>query len=145
MFKDNITSYRLKINEKLNNLNLKNDFFMFLIDDNFNLFSKWFDICCARRDFKKKLKELDALLNFCSNNNNMIPFDKLFELDSEWYLFYKENAYKNGQPKPGEKRLGVDKNTVNDIMIVKKKIKKSLQNSLEFYFKLKIIYLAKIC
>ena len=59
------------------------------------------------------------------------------------YNFFKQNADIEGNILQNEKRLGVDKNYVNDIITIQNKISifnKNLDDSIDFYQKIKFIF-----
>ena len=54
-------------------------------------------------------------------------------MDKEWYKLFKQNAYKDGTLKIGEKRDGVNKKRINDISKIKKISKLNLIQSVSFH------------
>lgn len=152
MFKKNnkkIDDFRILINDILIEKNIKfsdkeRDFYLFLLNDDFNMFKLWFDICSAKKNFKNYIEELKRLIDIFNKSYDIISFKKLFELDKEWYSFYDTSATIDGKLLPNEKRLGVDKNYALDIIKLKKKCNISIEEAMDIYIKIKIkIFLAQ--
>jgi len=133
-----IDTFRINIHKKLQNLNIKDEFFLFLQIDDFDLFSNWFNICKADKDITKLNEEFTKLINVFKNKDKIISFKKLLEIDENWKEYFKENLNSK------EPRYGVDKYYVTDIMIIKKYTNLSLDNSILLYFKLKNIFIQKL-
>ena len=76
----------------------------------------------------------------------MVSFKKLFKIDKNWYDFFKQNSDINGNLLEDEERLGVDKEYVNDISLIQKKVKlfnKDLDLCISFYSEIKLIIFKK--
>ena len=146
--KKNLDIYRFSIDYILKESNIKNNnnekkFYLFLYNDEFNKFNTWFKICSAKENFEENLNNLKKIIDVFNKSNNLISFKTLFSLDKNWYNFFKQNADINGNILKNEKRLGVDKSYVNDIITIQNKISifnKNLDDSIEFYQKLKFIF-----
>ena len=142
----NIEYYRIKIDSILKNNELKNNkaekkFYLFLYNDDFNQFDTWFKICSAKNNFNENINILENILDIFNKSDSIISFKRLYEIDINWYNFFKQNSDINGKILLNEKRLGVDKNYVKDICIIQNKIKefnRNLDLSIEFYQKLKL-------
>jgi hypothetical protein len=133
-----IDIFRINIHKKLKNLNIKDEFFLFLQSDDFNLFTKWFNICKSDKDISKLNDDFINIINVFKTKDNIISFKKLLEIDENWREYFKENLNNN------ESRYGVDKKYVTDIMIIKKYTKMSLDDSIILYFNLKNIFIHKL-
>lgn len=139
--------YRLTINnllklDKIKNNDKEKNFYLFLYNDDFNQFDEWFKICSAKKNFEENINNLKNILDIFKKSDKIVSFKKLFELDKNWYEFFKHNADNTGKIKTKEKRLGVDKNYVNDIILIQNKIKEfdhDLDKSIAFYQKIKLI------
>jgi hypothetical protein len=134
-----IDTFRINIYNKLQNLNIKDDFFLFLQSDDFNLFTKWFNICKSNKDITKLNNDFTNIINVFKNKDKIISFKKLQEIDENWKEYFKENLNNKNEP-----RYGVDKYYVTDIMLIKKYTKLSLDDSILLYFKLKNIFIQKL-
>jgi hypothetical protein len=138
-----IDKFRLLINDILIEKNIKftdkeRDFYLFLLNDDFNMFNIWFNICSAKKYFKNYRGELEKLLDIFNKSYNIISFKKLFEIDKEWYPFYDTSATIEGELLPDEKRLGVDKKYAMDIIKIKNKCNIPISNAIDIYIKIKI-------
>lgn len=138
-----INKYHIKIYNILKFEDLKDKsinekkFYLFMTNDEFNLFDKLYNVFSAEDNFDNQIKNLKEIINIFKNTNNIISFKKLYELDIDWYDYYNTSANINGILTDKESRYGVNKNYVNDIMIIKKKCNLNLDNSIEFYQKIK--------
>jgi len=139
-------NYRLEIFKVLENNKLKNElsFNKFLTREEIFDFDIWLNILSAKKNFNININKLVKLIEVYRNAKDTITFKKLFELDKDWYLFFHENADINGNPINNEKRLGVDRNYVMDITIIKNKVKLNLDESIDFYTRLKYIFFTKL-
>lgn len=150
--KNDIEWYRIEIDNILKNNELKDSkngekFYLFLYNDDFNQFDRWFELCSAKKDFKENIINLNNLLDIFNKSNDMVSFKRLFKIDKNWYNFFKENSDINGNILDNERRLGVDKGYVNDICVIQKNVKifnKDLDLCIAFYSKLKFIFFKKI-
>ena len=92
--------------------------------------------CCGLYNKKNSIKRIQYIFNkFCKNKENM-SFKELVHLDKEWFPYFKENIYENGQKKLEETRYGVSRLYANDIMNIKKQLidQKSIDTSMLIYF-----------
>jgi len=143
--KSPVEKYRLSIYELLKKEKLKDfgenerNFYFFLINDDFNITSTVLDIYIARDDFDIKFDKLKEIINIFRLKNNLISFKNLFKLDESWFLYYNTSADINGNINNSEKRYGINRKYVNDIMNIKTISKLNLDKSIEFYLELKII------
>ena len=146
-----LKKYRLEINKILKENNLKtpikeHKFYLFLYNDDFNQFKSWYEICSAKSDFDKKIEQLKSIIDIFSKSNNIISFKKLFQINKLWYDYYNTSADINGVLLPKEKRQGVNKKYIEDIMIIEKLLLHddlediSLDSYIIFYQKLKYIH-----
>lgn len=98
-------------------------FTAFLLDPcNSICLQRYLILCSGYVPYKDAVCLLEELLReaeFSSTGN--YTYRKLFQLDTAWYPFFKENAYPHpsGQPFPREPRRGVDKDYVDAIMKLK--------------------------
>jgi hypothetical protein len=146
--KKNIDIYRFTIDFILKDYKIKNNynekrFYLFLYNDEFDKFDTWFNICAAKENFEENLDNLKSIIDIFNKSNNLISFKTLFDLDKNWYHFFKQNADINGNLLENEKRLGVDKSYVNDVIVIQNKISvfnKNLDDCIEFSQKLKFIF-----
>jgi hypothetical protein len=69
-------------------------------------------------DIEAKTIDLISELDFATNGG--YTYRQLFDIDKEWYSFFKENAYPLGQRKVMDRRRGVDKVRVDNIMACKR-------------------------
>uniref|UniRef100_A0A6C0J9K9 Uncharacterized protein n=1 Tax=viral metagenome TaxID=1070528 RepID=A0A6C0J9K9_9ZZZZ len=143
-----LDTYRFTIDEtlktnKLKNNNYEKKFYLFLFNDDFNQFKLWFKICSAKNNFTENLNNLNNILDIFNKSDSIISFKRLFLIDKNWYAFFNTNADINGNILPNEKRLGVNKKYVLDILVIQKFITEfalDLDKSIEFYQKLKILF-----
>ena len=138
-----IDNFRILINDILIEKNIKftdkeRDFYLFLFNDDFNMFTIWFDICSAKKNFKNYKADLERLIDIFNKSYDIISFKKLFKLDKEWYSYYDTSATINGELLPEEKRLGVDKKYAMDIIKLKNKCNISISEAIDIYIKIKI-------
>lgn len=146
--KKNIDTYRFTIDFILKDCKIKNNnnekkFYLFLYNDEFDKFDTWFNICSAKENFEENINNLKLIIDIFNKSNNLISFKTLFALDKNWYNFFKQNADINGKLIENEKRLGVDKNYVNDVIVIQNKVSvfnKNLDDSIELYQKFKFIF-----
>lgn len=124
---------------KKHNLTVSQDnhvnFYKF-IEESYNImyYQKYIVLCCGLYDEDESLTILNKIIDRYYKGIHMYSFKKLFKIDSEWYDFFKENTDIDGNTKPGEERMGVDKDYVDDIIIIKKKIYgSSLMNAIKVY------------
>jgi hypothetical protein len=135
-----IDIFRHNINNLLKNNVDKNEFNIFLNNDEFNFFNIWFSICSANNNFNIYLNELKRLINIYYQSKNIISFKKLFNLNKKWYEFYYTSADINGRILPNEKRLGVNKLHATDIQkIVNINKNINFDDAILFYTKLNYI------
>lgn len=145
-----IEKYRKLINDILIKKNIKYtdkemDFYLFLYNDDFNMFNIWFNICSAKENFNLYLEELERLIDVFNKTDNIISFKKLFQMDKEWYEFYNTSATLDGRILPNEKRLGVDKLYATDITKIKQMTCDSnMDNAIELYTHFKFLIFNQI-
>ena len=140
--------YRLTIDHILKNYKMKNNnnekkFYLFLYNDEFNKFNLWFNICSAKTNFEENIDNLKHIIDLFNKSDNLVSWKTLFSLDKNWYPFFKQNADINGNILNNEKRLGVDKYYVNDIVVIQNNIRefdKNLDKCISFYQELKFIF-----
>lgn len=96
------------------------DFFEFVtsIDDHIDEFIE----CFNQQDTKECLDSIERLIDKYHQSKNIYNFKKLYTIDPEWYNFFYENTDSNGIRNQDEKRMGVDKKYVDDIMKIKHKM-----------------------
>lgn len=145
-----INQYRFNISHILmkNNLRYTNnekDFNVFLLNDEFNQFNTWFEVCSAESesDFEINYKKLQKIIDIFNKSKDMISFKKLFKIDKIWYEYFNTSADINGNIIQEDGRYGVNKNYVLDIIKIQKLVldkTMNLDNIIEFYLKLKYIY-----
>jgi len=145
-----IENYRLYISEILKNNDLKtpfkeNKFYIFLLQDDFNQFNPWLEICGAKNNFDMNIEKLHTIINIFNKSDSIISFKKLFEINKMWYTFFYTSADIEGNLYPNEQRYGVSKQYVDDIIIIQKLTMPSydqisLQDAITFYQNLKFIY-----
>ena len=96
------------------------------------------------RDLSQTLNSnLKHIIDLFNKSDNLVSWKTLFSLDKNWYPFFKQNADINGNILNNEKRLGVDKYYVNDIVVIQNNIRefdKNLDKCISFYQELKFIF-----
>lgn len=122
-------SNRKKINKILKMYNIHNtsekynDFVTFILKPENSIYLQSFMIICSGflpvEEVKKRLDDMIIEMKFIDEGN--YTFRELFNIDKEWEEYFKENAYPNpsGQRREYEKRRGVNKEYVDDIMKLK--------------------------
>ena len=105
-----LEKYRLYINKILKENNLKTPikeqkFYLFLYNDEFNQFKSWYEVCSAKSNFDKNIKQLESIIDIFSKSNSIISFKKLFQINKLWYDFFNTSADINGNLLPKESRL----------------------------------------
>ena len=57
-------------------------------------------------------------------------------MDSDWYLYLIDNIHPDGTPRENEKRLGLDKNRVDDVMKINRLVNTdhTFDDSMALYF-----------
>lgn len=89
--------------------------------DNSPYLQLYYNLCTGYFD----IKEIDAMTMDLINELNFIytecnySYRKLFNLDPEWYDYFKENAWPTGQRKCQDRRRGVDREQIDDIMRIR--------------------------
>nr|QFG74323.1 MAG: hypothetical protein [Megaviridae environmental sample] len=144
-----LINYRMTVYKKLLLKNLKNNknelfFNRFILNSDYVYFNLWVDICTTYTNFKTNLKKLDKLVDMFEKTNDIILFKELFQLDKDWYEYYKCNADINGNLINNETRLGVNKYYVKDITYIQKRLNLNLDDALTFYVKLKFILIGNV-
>ena len=145
IFNSKKKNYYLQINELLEEKNFKNNnnFNNFILEDEFFLLDEYLNYISIISDYEKAEKFINKLENIYTKKKYLISFKKLFNLDDEWYEYYKENADRDGRVFNTEGRLGVNKKKTNDIMICKKlcipRNNNSLLESINFSQKINIV------
>lgn len=138
-------NYYIQINELLEEKKFKNNinFNNFILEDEFYLLNDYLNCISIINNFDKAEKFINKLEKIFNKKNTIISFKKLFDLDNEWYEYYKENADINGKTFNKEGRLGVNKVKTKDIMVCKKLLiprdNNSLLESIDFFQKINII------
>lgn len=144
-----LEKYRLCITEILKNNDLKNPvnenkFYIFLLRDDFNQFNPWLEICSAKNNFDRNIEKLQTIIDVFNKSDNIISFKKLFEINKLWYNYFNTSADLDGNILPNEKRYGVSKKYIDDIITIQRlvvdKEKVILDNAIIFYQNLKFIY-----
>lgn len=70
----------------------------------------------SNKEIHQRVQDLVAELEFTTEDN--YSYRKLFDIDNEWYPYFKENAYPSGQRRSSyDKRRGVDKSHIDRIMV----------------------------
>jgi hypothetical protein len=143
MYKNDLQKYHITIYNILKFEQLKDKgnnekrFYLFITEDEFNLFEKLYNVFSAEDNFDDQIKNLKDIINIFKKSNSIISFKKLYELDRNWYEYYNTSADIEGNLTKKETRYGVNKNYVKDIMIIKKKYNLDLDNSIIFHQKIK--------
>jgi hypothetical protein len=145
--KKELDLYRFTIDNILKSYKIKNNiiekkFYLFLYNDEFNKFNSWFKICSAKNNFEENINNLKNIIDIFNKSKGLVSFKTLFAIDINWYEYFKQNADINGNILKNERRLGVDKNYVNDIITIQNKISifnKNLDDCIDFYQKIKFI------
>ena len=122
-----INEYRFNISNILMKHNLRytndeKDFTIFLLDDDFNQFSTWFEVCSSESEseFEINYKKLEKIIDIFNKSKNMISFKKLFQIDKLWYQYFNTSADMNGNIIQTDGRYGVNKKYVLDILKIQK-------------------------
>lgn len=150
--KKELDLYRFTIDNILKSYKIKNNiiekkFYLFLYNDEFNKFNSWFKICSAKNNFEENINNLKNIIDIFNKSKDLVSFKTLFAIDINWYEYFKQNADINGNILKNERRLGVDKNYVNDIITIQNKISffnKNLDDCIDFYQKIKFIFFLHI-
>jgi hypothetical protein len=115
-------------------------------DEQYEVLDTYLQVLVGMYNEKKSKEILDNLLDEYKNYIKLYSFKELYKIDEEWYDFYKENTNKNGIKNNNERRKGVKKKYVDDIMIIKKLIELNngmnltLEESMIFYENLKLSF-----
>ena len=103
----------------------------FLLDPGNSDYLQSFLLLCSGSlkdtDSKPRINELLAEFDFQKDGYS---YTQLFNLDADWYQFYKENAMSNGIRKARENRRGVQKRYVNDVMLIRRLLDMELFDSI---------------
>ena len=91
-----INEYRFNISNILMKHNLRytndeKDFTIFLLDDDFNQFSTWFEVCSSEleSEFEINYKKLEKIIDIFNKSKNMISFKKLFQIAVLQFIFIR--------------------------------------------------------
>lgn len=116
------------------------DFYNFLNNDANNYYLQLFYILCSGHfNYEDACERLVDMIKEIEFQQNSYSYSQLFQLDNSWYEYFKENAYPTGQRRfSGDKRRGVDKEYVDDLTILKKKLQLPLDDSIHWITHLKI-------
>ena len=143
MYKNDLQKYHitiyniLKLEQLKDRGNNEKRFYLFITEDEFNLFEKLYKVFSAEDNFDDQIKNLKEIINIFKISNSIISFKKLYQIDRKWYEYYNTSADLEGNLTNTETRYGVNKNYVKDIIVIKKKCNLNLDNSIIFYQKIK--------
>ena len=98
-----------------------------------DILDRFYKVLYYYNKLKLAISEIDEIYKIYKLSNNIISFKQLFSLDYTWHSFFNNCAYSDGTRKDNEKRRGVNKKWVDDIMKIKKKTKSSLLDSINLY------------
>merc|ERR1712224_375778 len=85
------------------------NFYKFIMESyNTMYYQKFIVLCCGLYTEEETFKILNKIINRYYKRNEIISFKELFEIDIEWYEFFKENADIDGNVYLNEERMGVD-------------------------------------
>ena len=93
------------------------DFYSFL-ELHPDMYHRYIILSTARHP--SSIEEMDSLVKAFHKIRTLYTFKQLYAIDPEWYLFFKENTDQHGNTKPGEGRVGVDRQYVDNIMTIKR-------------------------
>ena len=79
------------------------------------------------------IKDVDKIVDEFNKIRSLYTFKQLYDIDPEWHLFFKENTDSSGNVRVGERRLGVDKVYVDDIMVIKTLSRCELISAIKVY------------
>ena len=121
---------------KNNNLTINKkkciEFYNFITDEQQEeFFLQYIHILLGNFNEENSFKLLNRIIEIYKKRTNIYTFKELFILDPEWYEFYCVNANESGELINNERRKGVDKNYVNDIIIIKNMICFHLNDNIE--------------
>ena len=131
---------KIKVNQK------KHKHFYRFINNNYNQKLKLLEISIGLYNIEESKKKFKYIWKDYINtkDDDTIYFHELFELNKDWYPFFKENCYPDGTRRADERRKGVDRQYVEDIEIIINKTDISLMDAIIFYSNALIIRKAKI-
>lgn len=92
------------------------DFFSFL-ESHPDMYRRFIVMSTSPRS--SSIEDVDDIVAKFNKIRSVYTFKQLYEIDSEWYSFFKENTDPSGNVNDGEGRIGVDKQYVDDIMQIK--------------------------
>jgi len=95
------------------------------------LFCTYITILLGGYDEKLAFQLLNEILVSYKKRSGIYTFKELFNINIDWYDYYGINAYIDGKLKGDETRKGVDKNYVDDVMLIKNMIEAHLNNVIE--------------
>ena len=98
-----------------------------------DILERFYKVLYYYNQLKLAISEIDEIYKIYKVSNNIITFKQLFSLDYKWHSFFNNCAYSDGTIKINEKRRGVNKKWVKDIMKIKNKTKASLLDSINLY------------
>lgn len=97
------------------------------------IFKQYFIALCHINTDINKIELLITIFDMFTKERNIITFKELYKLDFAWYKYYYQSANPKGKLINGEKRFGVNRNVVNDIMKIKRLINTDLDHSINIY------------
>lgn len=109
---------------------LHKDFYAFL-DANPIMYARYMTLVQNPHQFS--VSEVDNIIKEFVKYRTLYTFKQLYEIDTEWYLFFKENTDQYGNAHPEENRVGVHKTYVNDIMKIKHLTGRDILNATNVY------------
>ena len=82
--------------------------------------------------------KLDEIIgDFRFHLQNGYTYRHVFSKDTEWYDFFKENAFPCGQRRPAERRRGVSREYVDEIDKISKKLILPIEQAISIWSSLK--------
>jgi hypothetical protein len=121
---------------QIHNLTItKRDYFNFYNfinnEENDEMLSIYLNVLIGMYSKRDSLKILDDLIIEYDKLNKLYTFKQLYQIDPNWHEYYKENTDVNGIKKKKERRKGVKKDYVNDVMKIKRLIEYNTKSILE--------------
>jgi hypothetical protein len=110
------------------------DFFEYLsLQCNYALQWQYILFATGKFDSLKTKEILGKIYQDFQDNQNIITFEELFEVNPEWREYFKENVDSFGIPFPHEKRKGVSRRYVDDICVIQGKCVISLEEAIKMH------------
>ena len=112
-------------------------FFKFLSrEDMKHLLESFLVICSGLYSSKESLLQLNQIFTTYDKYQKIYTFTEVVKMDSDWYLYLQDNIYPDGTPRENEKRLGLNRDRVNDIMKINHLIntEHTFDDSMTMYF-----------